>query len=172
MCPWNVFRQWCGAMFAMSCWHVSTGEWTDYLSSLPGTAVYTWYWGKFSVDLWRCDKSIVYNSVVLSMYSCKSPCNILPLFVGYAKTTDGLFWKPSEYRKSSINFPGTYLFQTRLRGWINRDGRFIWEGRGGALFNLAMMVVLFLPEELECKVENRKNKKLQVIAPSFTVVID
>ena len=66
----------------------------------------------------------------LSMYGCNSPCSLLPLLVGYAKTTGGLCWKPSEYRKSSINPPGTYLFQTSLIGRVNKDRRLIWEGGG------------------------------------------
>ena len=103
----------------------------------------------------------------LSMYGCKSPCSLLPVLVGYAKITGGLCWKPSEYCKSSINPPGTYLFQTPLIEWVNKDEpRLIWEGGGrGGLFKLAMMVVLLLPKELECKVENLKNKKLKVLEP-------
>ena len=49
-----------------------------------------------------------------------------------------------------------FLFQTRLGG-LNRDG--------GALFNLAKIVVSVLHKELEYKVEKLKYKKLEIMQP-------
>ena len=38
-----------------------------------------------------------------------------------------------------------------------------WGGAGGCLFNLSEAMVTVLHEELECKVEKLKNKKLEVM---------
>ena len=56
-----------------------------------------------------------------------------------------------KYRKSSNEPPGAYLFQTHLRG--------------GGLFDFAQTMVSVHHKELECKVENLKNEKLEVMQP-------
>ena len=57
-----------------------------------------------------------------------------------------------KYRKSSIEAPGAYLFQTHLMG-----------GGGGGLFHFAQTMVSVHHKEVECKVENLKNEKLEVM---------
>ena len=56
-----------------------------------------------------------------------------------------------KYRKSSIEAPGAYLFQTHLRGG------------GGGLFDFAQTMVSVHHKDVECKVENLKNEKLEVM---------
>ena len=55
--------------------------------------------------------------------------------------------------------PGSYLFQTCLRGGLNRDGGLI---REWGLFNLTEMVVSGLHRKLEYKVEKLKYKRFEV----------
>ena len=68
---------------------------------------------------------------------------------------------------SSVFSSRAYLFQTRLRGKLNRDEGVIWEGGGGGgrLFTLAKTVVSVLDKELESKVNKLKYKKLEAIQP-------
>ena len=72
------------------------------------------------------------------------------------------------YRKSSIkpSPPGGQglIYFTHIWGGLNRDRGAYLRGRGG-LFDLAKTMVSVLLKELEYKVENFSNKKLEVMQP-------
>ena len=78
-------------MLALSCWYLSDGYWTNLLSSLSGTGIYTWYWGKLSSILYRCGV-IIFVILILIVYVpppekfvCKSKKSPTKFFAGMKK---------------------------------------------------------------------------------------